>query len=332
MDPDTTGDVVMIEFNFMIGAAAAIFGVLVGVLIRRITKFLYPFEWVTGLFLGVLTALVILQPVIGAVSGWWGGQIIDSMIYAGFVAGYFTGYCIDGLRHYIMVRLRDPRVKRSKGLPLVTYDVDGRKAYAMQTQWALWERLIHKNHIFILSKTPFGTADWDEDTKYPLFPLFERKMVNVDDARVVPVTWGRDVGNDKPRKRYALLIKKAHGSQVSMEQLCFEADAVDKANEATAEAQRRYTNLLHFFKAGLPRLFANFLASTYDKAPGMAFMEATRRSEEMMEPVDDNPIRLKSEIEKELTHHTPVKDKEDSTDVTDEQGQGQEEGKGQEKG
>ena len=317
----------MIETGFIIGAAIAIFGALVGVKIRRITKFLYPFDFLTGIVIIVLVALIISVPLIGMFTGLWEGSLIDTAGYGSFVIGYLFGYCIDGFRAYFIIRRRIPKVKNAPGEPCVTYKVDGRWAWAGQTNGYLWERLVHKNHIFIICKTPFGEADWDEPTKYPLFPIFDRPMMMVDKFGVVDVVYRSDAGKEKHRPRRAFLVLKAHGSQVSIDQLCFEEDAVRKANEATAEAQQKYTNLLHFVKAGLPRFFANFLASAYDKAPAMAFLEATRRSEEMAQKDEDEEITLKTETEKELKFE-PANGKEDKADVRKEERN--EEGKAEE--
>jgi hypothetical protein len=135
-------------------------------------------------------------------------------------------------------------------------------------------------------------------------------MMMIDNLGLVDVKYRSDIGKEKHRPHQAFYVEKAHGSQASLDRLRFEADAVSKANEATAEAQRKYTALLHFVKAGLPRFFANFLASAYDKAPGMAFLEATRRSEEMAKSSEDEEITLRSETEKELKFE-PSKGKED---------------------
>jgi len=292
----------MEEIGLILGAAIAVFGALVGVRIRRVTHFLYPYEFLTG---GVVVALTIFTMV----------APLTPLISLSFVIGYVFGYCIDGYRAYFIARKRLPKIKGSPGEPWVTYDVDGRKAIAIQTNRALWQRLVRKNHVFILCKGPFGVADWNEPTKYPLFPLFDRKMMMFDDHYLAPVTWSIDAGKAKHPKRQAMIVRKAHGSMISIDQLCFEADAVEKANQATAEAQEKYTRLIHFVKAEMPRFFANFLAETYDKAPRMAFLEATRRSEELAAAQEGNTIKLLTEAEKELKAST-AEQKEEGNEKT----------------
>jgi len=322
----------MIEFGWLIGAFIAIIGALVGVGVRRLTHFLYPYDFLTGIVLASLAAAIILIPIIGAITGMWSGSPIDAAGYGAFCIGYVFGYCIDGFRAYFMLRRRIPKDKCAPGEPCVRYKVKGRWAWAGQTNKWLWERLIHKNHVYILCNTPMGDPDWMEPTKYPLFPIFDRQMMMVEDYGVKEAVWKSDRGKEKTRQRYVFWIKKVHGSQVSIDQLCFETDGVEKANAATNEAQHKYTALLHFIKAGLPRLFNNFLASTYDKAPGMSFINITRRAEEMMKNPDDEEIKLKTEAEKELEKpiEKPIKEKEVKQDV--QQKTEEREGNGEEKG
>ncbi|MCL2606940.1 MAG: hypothetical protein FWD92_00025 [Methanomassiliicoccaceae archaeon] len=248
---------------------------------------LVPIEFVTA---SIITAFIVLGIIIG----------LDPAGYIAFFSGYTFGYLIDGFLKYIIVRKRDPKNKLSQGTPWVIYDVDGRKAFAIQNNKALFERLFFKNHVFILSKTPFGDADWYEPTKYPLFPAFKRKMMMVDSYAAVPVKWSSDYNKKKVRQRYAMIVKKAHGSMVSMDQLCFEADAVNKANESAAEAHKKYIDLLHFINTGLPMFIANFIADAFSQSPQMQFAEVTRRSEDMAKKEEDNAITILTEQEKEL--------------------------------
>jgi hypothetical protein len=233
------------------------------------------------------------------------GPVFDYAGYAAFTIGYVFGYLIDGYLKYTIVRRRIPATKLAPGEPWVLYDKDGRKAIAIQTNRALFHRLFLDNHVFLLCKTPFGEGDWLEPTKYPLFPLdlFTKRMTMVDNFQLVDVKYSSDIGKERHPRRQAMLVTKAHGSLVSIDQLCFEADAVAIANAATAEAQRKYTNLVHFVKSSMPRFFANFLAETYDKAPGMSFMEASARAEELRKEVEQgNRIELLSEEEKLLKY------------------------------
>jgi hypothetical protein len=314
----------MIEFGWLIGALIAIFAALVGVGVRRITKFIYPFDFLSMIVCVAVAALIISMPITGKITGLWTGSPINAAGYGAFILGYVFGYAIDGFRAYFMLRRRIPKDKCAPAEPCVRYKVKGRWAWAGQTNKFLWERLIHKNHIYIICNVPLGDPDWQEPTKYPLFPTFDRPMMMAEDFGLKDAIWKADRGKEKTRKRQVFLIKKAHGSQISTDQLCFEADGVQKANEATAEAQHKFTSLLHFIKAELPRLFSNFLAGTYNKAPGMAFINVTRHIDEMMKDQADDEIRLKTETEKELDR--PIKDKEVTTDVQ----QKTEEGKGTE--
>jgi len=279
----------MVEIGFVIGAAVAILGALMGVGIRRITKFLYPYDFLSiAVYVGLIVLSIVTTFAFRSIT-------IDAMIYLAFIMGYVFGYAIDGARAYIIVRRRIPNIKSAPGEPWVIYEVKGRKALAIQTNMALFQRLILKNHVFIICDSPI-VADWIEPTKYPVFPLFNKKMMMVDDCKIVDVRWSVDVGKEKHPKRQAMWVKKAHGSLVSIDRLCFEADAVTAANEATAEAQRKHTQLVHFIKAGMSRFFANFIAETYDKSPGLAFMEATRRAEEIGKGLrEDTEVMMKTQ-------------------------------------
>jgi len=294
----------MFEFGWIIGAFIAIFGALVGVGVRRITHMLYPFEFVTAIVWTAVAALIISLPIIGSLSGWWTGSPIDAAGYVSFASGYLFGYCIDGFHAYFLLEKEITETKETIREPCMRYKVKGRWAWAGQTNWWLWQRLIKKNHVFFLSETPFGDADWVDNAKYPLFPWFKRPKLKVDEYGERKAKWKSDIGKNKHPQRWVYYIKKAHGSMISISQLCFEANAVELANKATAEAQLNYTNLLHFVKAGLPRILANFIADTYRKAPGMSFINPSRAAEEMMKDLHDDEIKLMTETEKELKDQT----------------------------
>ena len=313
------------DIGWLIGAMIAIFGALIGVMIRRITKFLYPYDFCTGIVLASVAALMILTPTIGKISGLWVGSPFNIAAYFAFLLGYVFGYCIDGFRAYFMLRRRIPKDKCAPGEPCVRYKFKGRWCWAGQTNSFLYERLIHKNHVYILCNCPLGDPDWQEPTKYPLFPVFDRPMMMVESFGLKEATWKADRGIEKHRKRWAFVINKVHGSQVSLDQLCYEADAIEQANIATAEAQHKFTSLLHFIKSELPRILSNFLADTLNKAPGMSFIDVTKRSEELMKKLADDEITVKTETEKELKQ--PEKKQEDKQDV---QQQETENGKGKE--
>lgn len=281
----------------MAGVLLCVLGILVGVLIRRVTKFIYPTDFLTYIVCISVTVVTILIPMFGLLS-----FQLTGIFSVSYIIGYMTGYCIDGFRAYVIVRKHIAANKLSVGKAWVLYKVDGRTAIALQTNYELWQRLVRKNHRFILCSVPFGEPDWTEETKFPLFPKFVRKMIMVDSYAMVKVSWSIDIGVEKHPQRMSMLVKKVHGSMVSIDELCFEEEAVAAANAATAEAQEKYTKLVHFVKAGLPRMFANFLADSFDKAPAMSFFEVTKRADDLIKETkkDEMKIELLPENEKVL--------------------------------
>jgi len=266
---------VIMEWPYLLGAVLAVIGALIGVAIRRTTRFLFPCD-----FLSILLYVSLIMLVFGIrlinhfaeVSIWY--PDIGAETYASFILGYVTGYCIDGRMNYVLVRRTDTDSKHSHGVPWVTYEMDNKLHLAVQTNRALWRRMAGGIHVPILSNAPFK-ADWNESTKYPLFPEFEKPMIMVESWDWVLLGPAKeDADKKRPPVRMGVSVKIAHGSMISVRQLCYERDAVTNANEGMAEANRKLIDLTHFVKNAIPRILTNFLADTYDKSPALAFLSA----------------------------------------------------------
>lgn len=257
----------------IVGALIAIVGALIGVGVRRTAKFLYPYDFFS---LTIYASLIICMTVLPILSERIGIIALDSITveqYGVFIVGYFVGYCIDGRLNFVMIRMRFPAIKHSRGEPWVVYVADGSDCIALQNNRALFNRVFRKVHIPIVANAPFY-PDATESTKYPLFPEFNVPIVYVESCDLVPLGMTEaDKLKRRPPVRRAMRVRLAHGSMVSAEQLCYETDAVRMANESAADANRRLIGLTHYMKTAIPKIMINFLAEVYRKAPVMAFVE-----------------------------------------------------------
>ena len=292
------------EWTFLLGAVLTVLGALVGVGIRRKTKFLFPYDFLSILLYVSLVVLSIGIPLVNYVADleiWHPNIGFEG--YASFILGYVFGYCVDGRMDYFIVRKKDTEIKDSAGEPWVTYTHEGRLHLAVQTNRALWNRLVRNNHIRIYSNAPFE-PDWTDRMKYPLLPEFKKKLIQIEDwdwVRLNPTE--EDKKKHWPPIRKAIVVDIAHGSMISTSQLCYERDAVKEANEGMAVANRELTLFVHYTKTVIPRIMTNFIADTYRKSPAMAWVDSIDCTKSKFSPkkeVFDERPKKKEVIEDEI--------------------------------
>ncbi len=251
----------------MITAALMAAAMVLGAVVQRTVRFIWPTDFVTITIVAFILIQLFRWPVFLVIPG------IDSMWWIPIIIGYFIGYIVIGRTKYVMVR-RITDDKAFETVPWVLYHIDGKPHLQEQTNKALIKRLFFGIHHPILSPLALE-PDYDDKTKYPGFPLFERKMVCVESWHTYEM-----MDEDKSRfkfKRYATEVKLAYGSAVSKYELLRNLSALDKANSRIVEAENTIHALTQSISVRMADTVASFLAKVYSRAPGAVFKHAVDR-------------------------------------------------------
>lgn len=189
--------------TILIASAAALGGVIVGAAIQKTAKFLYPYDWMTLTIVAAIAADTILQ-----VTG------IDPVWYPPFLLGYLVGYVIVGRTRYTMVMDINVVSKTMRMRPWVLYMHDDKLCIQEQTNRALLRRQVFGvRHIVVSVDNASINADWFSDSKYPMFPAFEKNLLVLEDLTVdyypVHVIWRINT------RQYVTKIRVAYGSMAS---------------------------------------------------------------------------------------------------------------------
>lgn len=192
--------------------AVVIVGVAAGAKVQRCARFLYPYDVMTLGFLAAIAADVLL-----GISG------IQAMWYASFLLGYITGYLVVGRTVYIMMMEIDLGGKFVSNTPIVIWN-EGTSTYIQeQTNRALVRRLLFGIRHELVSNVPVDT-EWKVDSKYPLFPLFSKRTVMVEDSRKTFVL--EHVFWRFTARRYTTEMVIAYAGMVSKVQLSQDQDCL----------------------------------------------------------------------------------------------------------
>lgn len=250
---------------------------VLGALIQRTVRFIWPTDFVT-----ISMLVLIVMQIIGIPSGLVIPGI-DPIWWIPFLVGYMIGYIVIGRTKYVMVR-RITDDKSFETLPWVLYYVDGKPYLQEQTNKALLKRLLFGITHPVLCPVAIE-PDYDDKTKYPGFPAFERKMVCVqkyETYEVKPSKEGRFY-----LKRYATEVVLAYGSTVSRFDIHRDVKALDKANASLIDAENQIFALNQSLSIRMADTVASFLAKVYSKAPGAVFKDAVNRWSKGDEDKDD---------------------------------------------
>ncbi len=200
--------------TILISSACALGGVFIGAAVQKTAKFLYPYDWMT---ITILIAIVI--DLIGNFTGF------EQIWYVPFLLGYFVGYLIVGRTRYTMVMDISIVSKTMRMYPWVTYQHEGRLCIQEQTNRALLRRQLAgvRHEIVSLDGVAMNT-DWTSDSKYPMFPKFEKNLLVLEDQnvgyRLVPIFWKVNA------RQYVTTIRVAYGSTASKLELMESANVL----------------------------------------------------------------------------------------------------------
>ena len=164
-----------ISLAYIIGVSTvcALAGVLLGALIQRSAKFLYPTDWMS-----ITITLMILIDLVFEFTPW------DKLWYVPFAAGFIVGYLLVGRQKYIIVANINVTSKHLILRPWVLYEKDNTLCRQKQNNRDLIRRQflgVHNSILDMDGDSPQISPDWISNAKYPLFPKFVTEMLVLED-------------------------------------------------------------------------------------------------------------------------------------------------------
>ncbi len=237
---------------------AAVMGVMVivGALVQRTVKFIYPTDLVTILLLAANVWLVAM-----VTAGRW--EVGFSLWYIlPELAGYFMGYLIGSRNNDWMIQYISPRIGYTYRIPMAVYEHKGRQCIADQNNRALVKRVLFGIHHEIDSEV-WLEPNWTDDAKYRLFPPFRRRMVNIESMETtserVPIWWRLKV------KRYTTHIRVAYGSQATAAELVHSMNVLDRLRAKVDSLEAERIRLEEEAPRRVVDALSNLLRPSYDR-------------------------------------------------------------------
>jgi len=237
---------------------AAVMGVMVivGALVQRKVKFIYPTDLVTILLLAANVWLVAM-----VTAGRW--EVGFSLWYIlPELAGYFMGYLIGSRNNDWMIQYISPRIGYTYRIPMAVYEHKGRQCIADQNNRALVKRVLFGIHHEIDSEV-WLEPNWTDDAKYRLFPPFRRRMINIESMEItserVPIWWRLKV------KRYTTHIRVAYGSQATAAELVHSMNVLDRLRAKVDSLEAERIRLEEEAPRRVVDALSNLLRPSYDR-------------------------------------------------------------------
>jgi len=237
---------------------AAVMGVMVivGALVQRTVKFIYPTDLVTILLLAANVWLVAM-----VTAGRW--EVGFSLWYIlPELAGYFMGYLIGSRNNDWMIQYISPRIGYTYRIPMAVYEHKGRQCIADQNNRALVKRVLFGIHHEIDSEV-WLEPNWTDDAKYRLFPPFRRRMINIESMEItserVPIWWRLKV------KRYTTHIRVAYGSQATAAELVHSMNVLDRLRAKVDSLEAERIRLEEEAPRRVVEALSNLLRPSYDR-------------------------------------------------------------------
>ena len=237
---------------------AAVMGVMVivGALVQRTVKFIYPTDLVTILLLAANVWLVAM-----VTAGRW--EVGFSLWYIlPELAGYFMGYLIGSRNNDWMIQYISPRIGYTYRIPMAVYEHKGRQCIADQNNRALVKRVLFGIHHEIDSEV-WLEPNWTDDAKYRLFPPFRRRMINIESMETtserVPIWWRLKV------KRYTTHIRVAYGSQATAAELVHSMNVLDRLRAKVDSLEAERIRLEEEAPRRVVDALSNLLRPSYDR-------------------------------------------------------------------
>ncbi len=251
----------------LITASLMAISMVIGAAVQRAVKFIWPTDFMTISIVTFAAIQLIGWPSFLIVPG------VDPIWWIPMLIGYIIGYIVIGRTRYIMVRrLTDDKSFDTE--PWVLYHIDGKPYVQEQSNKALIKRLVFGIHHPILSPLSLE-PDYEDRTKYPGFPTFNRKMVCVEGWRTYEMM-PQEISRWQ-LKRYATEVDVAYGSTVSRYELLRSFQALDQVNARLIEAENEIYALHQSLSTRMADTVAAFLARVYSRAPGAVFKDAVAR-------------------------------------------------------
>lgn len=273
--------------------AIAIVAVMIGFLVQRISKFIYPLDFMTiGILIAVIAKIVldlVIDTIIPQIDPYW---------YLPFAVGYITGYVIAGRQEYMMVESLDFTTKSQEMMSWVVYKEDGRTFIQTQKNRELAKRLLMGIKHPFESNVPIGDF-WDSKTKFPLFPLFKSHVMHVESycTSYVP----RHVWWKFFAKQYTTTAILAYGDIVSKWKLMVDGRALEESQQQVVDLTKRVNELERMMGPKLLEYAMNMDVRSTQTAP------------------ENRMLNLLKDMEKRKIEKKPKEDKKEEIDDGSEQ-------------
>ena len=156
-------------YTIAIATGCALIGVIMGSIVQRTARFLYPIDWMSIAIMAGLTIDAIL-----GLAPW------EPIWYIPYLLGFWVGYLLVGRTRYVMALDVSIPSKIVVMRPWVLYDHNGVTCIQKQTNRDLLRRQLFGAHNELVDDTgaPIQIEpDWHSDSKYPMFPAFEKPLI-----------------------------------------------------------------------------------------------------------------------------------------------------------
>lgn len=216
--------------NVLIAALLLSIGASLGAMVKSITKFLVPTDFITGIIMALITIEIIFRPL-----GSW-----STVWYLPLVVGYFLGFLLWHI-DYILPVMTDCKEKTLDVRPVAIYLPDDGSGYCIQTQRnkELFKRFLGVPHR--LGTDAGLPQDWTGYFKRPYLPKIRGRLtwVQKSEVTVEPVKIWRFNA-----KRYTTTYRLAHASGIEKAQWLNEAKWYFKLQDMFDRLSLKYNDLL----------------------------------------------------------------------------------------
>lgn len=164
-------------YTIAVATGCALIGVIIGSIVQRTARFLYPTDWMSiTIMVGItIDAIIGLAP--------W-----NPIWYIPYLLGFWVGYLLVGRTRYVMTIDITIPSKSVIMRPWILYDHNGSTCIQKQTNRDLLRRQFFRVHNEVIDDTgaPIQIeTDWHSDSKYPMFPSFEKPLIVLESCEEI---------------------------------------------------------------------------------------------------------------------------------------------------
>ncbi|MDD4222612.1 MAG: hypothetical protein PHF83_05710, partial [Candidatus Methanomethylophilus sp.] len=200
--------------------------------------------------------------------------------------GYLVGYVIVGRTRYTMVMDINVVSKTMRMRPWVLYMHDDKLCIQEQTNRALLRRQVFGvRHIVVSVDNVSISADWFSDSKYPMFPAFEKNLLVLEDLVVdystVHVIWRINA------RQYVTRIRVAYGSMASKLELMRSANVLTDQQNTIVSLANEVNELQTALGPQLMEMAISIDKKAVSTSPENRMYSMIKKNKQKAEPVQE---------------------------------------------